>query len=99
MAKKTKIDRVLNRLLSGHFITSWGAITLFRATRLSDIIFTLRKRGYIIATITVKNKEGYHAKYKLYDFLTKKDIKNPVDFGGLVSKKESKKFIDAVKNF
>ena len=51
-------------------ITSMQAITLFGATRLSDIIFRLRKEGYEIETeqITTKNRYGHvttFARYRL----------------------------------
>lgn len=41
----TKTNQVKQHLLSKGFITSWMAIELYGATRLSAIIFNLRRRG------------------------------------------------------
>ncbi len=43
-----KTLKVLEHLLSGKSITSWEAIKLYKATRLSAIIFDLRAKGYNI---------------------------------------------------
>lgn len=43
-----KTDAVLKHLQKNGSITSWEAITEFSATRLSSIIYSLRKKGYII---------------------------------------------------
>jgi hypothetical protein len=43
-------DEVLNHLKKGLPITSWEAIHKFRATRLSAIIYDLRKSGLTIIT-------------------------------------------------
>lgn len=63
----TKKEKVLEHLKTKGSITSWEAFTLYRATRLSDIIFVLRKDGYDIETIPEKNIDDYrkHAKYIL----------------------------------
>lgn len=68
---KTQIQCVLEHLQKHGSITSWQAFKKFGATRLSDIIFRLRKRGYIISTDTfeVKNRYGTTtrpAKYTLH---------------------------------
>ena len=73
MSKLTKTKMVLTHLRSGQTITSLEAINLFRATRLSAIIFCLRERGYHIATVptTVLDKFGNtvtYAKYKLLQY-------------------------------
>lgn len=48
----TKTDKVKNHLLEKKTITSWEAIQLYRATRLSAIIYNLRnKYNMQIATI------------------------------------------------
>jgi len=44
-----KTQEVLKHLQSCRNITSMEAISLYGATRLSAIIFNLRKRGYMIA--------------------------------------------------
>lgn len=61
----TKYEKVLEHLKKHGSITSWEAITKYRATRLSDIIFRLRKEGHIIETLPEKNTDGAgtHAKY------------------------------------
>ena len=46
-------------------ITSWEAITKFRATRLSDIIWKMRNRGYDIYGIWETNKDG--TRYMVYN--------------------------------
>lgn len=68
--KVSKTKLVLQHLLKKKSITSWEAIEMFSATRLSAIIFCLRKRGYGIATkdIAMTDKygnKGFFAKYTL----------------------------------
>lgn len=41
----TKTQKVLNHLRENGSITSWEAIQQYGATRLSAIIFNLRKKG------------------------------------------------------
>jgi hypothetical protein len=64
----TKGAKVLAHLLKRKSITSWDAITLYKATRLSAIIFTLRKNGYGIATkdITQKDVNGNNCTFAKY---------------------------------
>lgn len=64
---KTLREKVINHLKEYGSITSWEAITKYRATRLSDIIFVLRSQGYDIETLSEKNTDGRgtHAKYIL----------------------------------
>lgn len=58
MEKKiSKAEQIKKHLLKKKSITSWDAITLYRATRLSAIIFNLRNKGWIIATKDVKSKD------------------------------------------
>lgn len=67
MSKTTKI---LEHLKSHKTITSWEAINLYRATRLSAIIFNLKKR-YNIQTVmqmdVTENGRLYH--YAEYVYL------------------------------
>jgi hypothetical protein len=70
MQKITKSQKVKNHLLKKSVITSWDAINLYKATRLSAIIFNLRKRGWDIITEQVAGKEEngqtyFYAKYIL----------------------------------
>lgn len=64
---KTQIIKILEHLKRRKSITSWEAIQLYRATRLSTIIYTLRKRGYNIQSYTEYNETtGTHfARYVL----------------------------------
>tara|TARA_B100000900_G_scaffold300656_1_gene259192 strand:- start:233 stop:442 length:210 start_codon:yes stop_codon:yes gene_type:complete len=60
-------DEVLNHLKKGLSITSWEAIHKFRATRLSAIIYDLRKSGLTIITENlISDKTGKrYARYTL----------------------------------
>lgn len=60
----TKKDMVLMHLKKTP-ITSWEAITLYKATRLADIIFKLKEQGYNIVTHMVDNGEIRFARYFL----------------------------------
>ena len=59
---------VLNHLKEHDSITSMEAIENYGATRLADIIFRLRKRGYNIRTIDCvgKNRYGHTCNYAKY---------------------------------
>jgi len=69
MAKKTdnsfetKTKKVADYLIKNKNITSWDAINKFKATRLSAIIFNLKKRGFIIETRMEKNSNSTFARY------------------------------------
>ena len=60
MEKTTQEKEVLDYLRKIGSITSWEAIVEFGATRLSAIIYNLRKKGYNIETndLIVKNRYG-----------------------------------------
>lgn len=66
--KVTKSDLIKKHLSKKKSITSWEAITLYKATRLSSIIHTLRKRGYQITTkdITQKDTNGNNCTFAKY---------------------------------
>lgn len=66
--KKTKANLVKAHLIKKKHITSWEAITLYKATRLSAIIFNLRKGGYKITTtpLTTKDSNGNSVTYAKY---------------------------------
>ena len=73
--KKTKTQKSeILRYLKTHRrgITSLQAIELFGATRLSDIIFKLRKDGYEIETesITKKNRYGHAVTFARYTLVS-----------------------------
>ena len=65
---QTKINQVKKHLLKKKSITSWDAIIQYKATRLSAIIFNLRKNGWDIVTnnITSKDKYGNSSTYAKY---------------------------------
>lgn len=56
--KITKANQVKSYLIKKRQITSWDAITMFKATRLSAIIFNLRKSGYKITTTPLTSKDA-----------------------------------------
>ncbi len=63
MSVQNKTQKVKEHLLSKGSITSWEAIKLYRATRLSSIIFNLRKefakdKKYDIDSIPTKSKDN-----------------------------------------
>lgn len=67
-----KTKAVLQWLQTHASISSMEAIQNFGATRLSAIIFKLRKRGYNIETVTVEGKDRFgnsvrYARYYLRD--------------------------------
>lgn len=70
--KKTAIETqkaaVLDYLQEKGVITSWEAIELFGATRLSAIIYMLRKEGHTIRTEmrTSQNRFGNTVNYAMY---------------------------------
>ena len=70
MEKTTQRGAVLHHLIKFGSLTSFEAFELFGATRLSAIIFDLRKQGYNIWTDSVSTKNRYgqpttYAKYVL----------------------------------
>ena len=69
---KTRL--VEQHLINKGSITSWEAITNYRATRLSAIIFNLRKK-YDIDTLMMETDEGI--KYGKY--VLKGELKNEKD--------------------
>ena len=64
-APSTKIDKVAHHLVTKKKITSWEAIQLYFATRLADIIFTLRNEGWLINTNMIKKNNTRYAEYIL----------------------------------
>lgn len=60
---ETKTQAVLKHLQENKSITSWEAINLFKATRLSAIIFRLRERGHSITTEMIYENRSNYAIY------------------------------------
>ena len=57
--------QVLQHMQKGNSITSMGAITLFRATRLADIVYKLKARGYPVQDEWIRRGEDRFKKYFL----------------------------------
>jgi len=66
--KDTKINQVAQHLIKKRKITSWEAIERYHATRLADIIFTLKGKGWDIVTDMVKEPSG--VRYAVYRLLS-----------------------------
>lgn len=64
MNTKTKRAKILAYLQSGRPLTPMQAITWWKATRLADDVYQLKKKGYVIYTEMVKGKSG--GKYARY---------------------------------
>ena len=60
--KTNKTNEVLKHLQTHGCITSLEAIDKYKATRLSDIIYRLRNRGYHITTIDIPFVDAYGTK-------------------------------------
>lgn len=68
MGNTNKTKEVLKHLKNKGSITSWEAIQLYGATRLSAIIFNLKDRGYLIDSVRMESEDRYgnvsrYAKY------------------------------------
>lgn len=66
----TKTDKVIEHLIVHGEISTWEAIRKYGATRLSAIIFNLKKKGYTFETEIKKTKDRFgntveYANYKL----------------------------------
>jgi hypothetical protein len=66
--KDTKINQVAQHLIKKRKITSWEAIERYHATRLADIIFTLKGKGWNIVTEMVKEPSG--VRYAVYHLMS-----------------------------
>ena len=77
----TKTQAVLQWLQTGASISSMEAIQSFGATRLSVIIFNLRKRGYNIETIRCEGTDRFGNKVQFARYYLRD---SPVDSGGNV---------------
>lgn len=60
---ESKTKMILEHLQYHKKITSWEAIKLFRATRLSAVIFVLKERGHRIETEMVYENKTRYAVY------------------------------------
>jgi len=79
--ERSKTADILHHLQVHKSITSMEAIKLYKATRLSGIIYILKKRGYVIETENKNFKSKYNisSHYGIYHYLGReeelKDIK------------------------
>jgi hypothetical protein len=60
---ESKTQKVARHLVTKKQITSWDAITKYKATRLSSIIFNLKKRGFIIQSVSEQNGNSSYVRY------------------------------------
>lgn len=62
-------EQVLQHLKTYRSITTWGAITAYRITRLSGRIYELRRMGYKIDDVPVydPNSKKRHVRYELVE--------------------------------
>ena len=76
MKRVTKQDRVLMHLQDFGSITSWEAIKEYGATRLSAIIFNLKKRGHLFdgERVNFTDRYGYPGHFKRYIYLGQKEV-------------------------
>jgi hypothetical protein len=56
---KNQYEAILYHLKTQNNITSWEAVKEYGATRLSSIIFNLRKNGYNIESIPEKTRNRF----------------------------------------
>ena len=73
-----KTIKVKEHLIEIGYITSLEAIQLYGVTRLSSIIFNLRKRGMNIETVMTDfvDKYGDKSKYAVYTLMENNNGKN-----------------------
>lgn len=78
MGKVSQKAKVLNHLQNHRCITSMEAFAKYGVTRLSSIIFNLRKEDYLIKTtsVTRRNQEGNSCTYAEYSLMTEGDFDN-----------------------
>jgi hypothetical protein len=72
--RPTKSQKVKEHLINKGIISSWEAIKLYKATRLSAIIFNLRKDGMDIVSVpkSSRDENGHICNYVDYKYVAKK---------------------------
>jgi len=65
--KLNKSKAILKHLIKYGQINTWQAITKYKATRLSSIIYNLRNEGYDIESIWVQKKD--EPRYVMYTLM------------------------------
>ena len=68
-----KTNAIQLHLIENGNITSWEAIQLYGATRLSAIIFNLRKRGMNIDTVRIEFTDRYGSKAHFAKYVLMED--------------------------
>lgn len=71
-SKTSKHQQVKNYLLKRGSITSWEAIEKFCATRLSAIIFNLKKEKHLIETKRITFTDKFGVKNSFAKYILKK---------------------------
>lgn len=66
--RRTKTSEVLEHLRKGTGISSMEAFSMFGATRLSAIIFQLRRKGYVISGREQTTVDRYGRKVRYYRY-------------------------------
>ena len=74
--EKTQTQLVLERLKSGRGITSLEAFREFGITRLSAIIFNLRKRGLDIESQTIEVDTRYGGRTRVARYVLRGGVEN-----------------------
>ena len=71
--KLSQRDDVIRHLMTEGSITAWEAIKEYGATRLSAIVYDLRKEGWNIESemVTAKNRYGNTVQFARYHFKNK----------------------------
>lgn len=77
--KVTKKEKVLRHLQAGHTITPLEALAMFKAYRLADIIYQLKKAGHDIKTTIKYHNGSNYAEYELVR--TKADLQMTLMYG------------------
>ena len=77
--KKSQVSDIIAHLRKYKKITSLEAIKLYGSTRLSGVIFQLKKRGFVISTeiAFIKNRYGNLTHYAIYHL--EKDVEEVDD--------------------
>ncbi len=67
-----QMAKIREHLRKHRSITSWDAIQLYGCTRLSDKIFQLRNKGWIIDTQMIEVKNRFHDKTEIAKYILRK---------------------------
>lgn len=79
--KFSQRDDIIRHLMTEGSITAWEAIKEYGSTRLSAIVYELRKKGWNIESemVTAKNRYGNTVQFARYHFKSKPEqAKSPV---------------------